>query len=150
MTASLRVGAGVMATVLLLGGQRADAQSCLGLPSLSTAVKLISASATGSGSDRLVIGRFGMNGRRIFAGVQAGYVSTRSDFGKPTDPLLGIDVGYAFQFGGAGGVELCPVLQSMYQRGPTAADYRQEQFTTSLGLSVGRAARLTQSFALVP
>ncbi|MBC8089542.1 MAG: hypothetical protein H7Z40_19940 [Phycisphaerae bacterium] len=141
---------GMLMLVSLLGARELQAQSCTGIPSLSSAVKVLTTSATGSGSDRLVIGRFGMNGQRVFAGVQAGYASTQSNFGKPTDPTFGFDAGYAFQVGGARGMELCPVLQSMYQRGPTGPDYHQEQYTTSLGLSIGRTLRATGSFAVVP
>lgn len=131
-------------------GHAAFAQSCLGLPRLDATSKLVSATATGSGADRLVVGRFGVNGQRLFAGVQAGYSGRDSKFTKPSQPVIGLDVGYTFRLGARSGIELCPTLQSLYQRAPGASPGRMESYTTSLSLSMGRSVQVTPSFALVP
>lgn len=134
--------------LIVLGAQAVAAQSCIGLGSLKGVKRSVSTYAGGVGAERLALGRFGISGARAFGGVQAGY-GGNSGLNHPETTVLGLDAGLTFPVGTTG-IEVCPLVQSLYERGRAFEGERNHNLYNSAGLGIGRPIRITNSFAIVP
>lgn len=140
-----------MSSLSLLGAASAQAQSCRGLPSLASTSKVVSLSASTTGlNDNFVTARFGVNGRHLFGGALVGYATRQADFLEPNASRYGVDIGYAFRLGGTRDVDLCPILESVYQAGARFGGSDKTSLITSFGLSLGRNVQVARRFAVVP
>lgn len=135
----------LFAAYLTLSTTVARAQTCMAMPSLKLVTRIVSTTAAGSGSDRVISGRIGVNTERVFVGVQAGFTGTW--LLRRTTSQAGLDLGYTVRLGSA---ELCPIIQSVYRSGPNTFQARQSRTSTFAGLSIGRDFQVSPSFAYVP
>lgn len=135
----------VLAGMLLAGASSAHSQTCMGLPSLDLVSRSVSTVADAWGSQRAVLGRVGVNSRRVFAGVQAGYAGNK--LVDPDKPALGVDAGMTFSLGGGPkAIQLCPLIQSLvqFENGPGSTTH------STLGLSLGRQFTISKKVAITP
>lgn len=145
MTATTRMLQGLTLTgMLCVSASAMDAQACMGRQDLAVASSSVSTTVAAAGAERMLLGRYGIAGRRVFAGVQAGYASY--ELRDPTAIAVGIDAGFAIPLGASEATQLCPFLQSAYMGKP----FGPPGVTSALGLSLGRALPVTSSFAIAP
>lgn len=149
MTSTRKLQSVAVVGMLVGAMNAAGAQSCMGLPSLSTISRSITTVADAYGSERAILGRAGMSTQRVFGGIQAGYVGTKVQ--DPDRLVVGVDAGFTLQLGkGPHALHLCPLAQGQIQlgRGPYSFDKRTTH--ALLGLSIGQEFRLSSRVAITP
>lgn len=147
MTSTRMTQIAATAIMLLALAGSARAQSCLGLPDLAAMKRNVSVYGSGQGSDRLVLGRYGLSGDRAFGGLQVGYGGY--GFDKPKRAAAGGDFGFAIPIG-SGKATFCPRLQTVYQLSERRFGWQQQSLTTSLGASLGRSFTPSAKFSVIP
>lgn len=149
MTSAMRTGC-LLAATFFVGVSSVDAQSCMGLPSVRQTPRVLSTTGTGTGPERLLVMRMGLNRERFFGGASAGYKSTRSAFSDPNVFVAGFDFGYSLRLQALRGVELCPLLQNTFEHFPTEPSNIERAVTSSFGLAIGRPLSIDRKFGLTP
>lgn len=149
MTSTRTLQSVAVAGMLLSVTNAAKAQSCMGLPSLSTISRSISTVADAYGGERAILGRAGMSTQRFFGGVQAGYVGNKVQ--DPDRAVVGFDAGFTLQLGNAPkALQLCPLVQSLMQLGSGPNSFDNRTTHTLLGLSIGQEFRLSPRVTIAP
>ena len=102
MTATKRMVQGLALTGLMcVSASAMNAQACMGRQDLAVASSSVSTTVAAAGAERMLLGRYGMAGRRAFGGVQAGYASY--ELKDPTAIAIGADVGIVIPLGASFG-----------------------------------------------
>lgn len=150
MTSTRKIQSVAVAGMLLaVATSGAQAQSCMGLPNVSTMSRNLTTIADAYGGQRSVLGRVGLSSKRAFGGVQAGYVGYKVQ--DPNRAVVGVDAGYVLPLGHAPkALQLCPFVQSLMQLGGTGNAFDNRTNHSLLGLSVGQEFRLSPRFAIAP
>lgn len=137
-----------LAAMILLNVDVLEAQACLGLGTPSSSSRMLSTTASGTNLGRSVSARYGLTSERGFGGVQLG--ATGRAFSQLYSPSIGGDIGAIIPLGASGATQLCPMFQTTYQNGPQNSSSRENGFSSSLGLSLGRAYNLPGTMQFIP
>lgn len=145
MLTKSRMVDGLLCALFLSAGSTAEAQECLGLASQTIVARSFTTLGGAEGDLRQIGGRYTLNGRRAFGGLEAEYIRQAS--GSAHGGSIGANLGYEIRLPAQ--LSICSVGRATYQQGPTVLS-GANSLTTSLGLSAGRSYTLSPSFALVP
>lgn len=132
--------------ILLACGSVANAQTCVGQPSLSESHLNVGANMRNVSQGRGFEGRAGFGSARAFGSATLGTIA----YDKGTEMrsyIASIAGGLAKRLGGTGSI--CPMVAIEYENGPDNFVVGQADVSGFVGLSVGGVARVSETVGFV-